>query len=408
MSLQRLRRIVRSSLRVDIDSSQPTIDRVRRKVNARTVELQAKGKAPVPTKTPALVASLAGTPSIVIRPVDLLRKIGDLTTPSNVNMASLSASWATRRYFWAIAEPTGQNPTFRLSDDARAMDFHQKTLLSDEFGIGFGGLVLERLFDTAVAIDVSGALQNPDEFQNVEQSGSAQPDYLMWNPSANRPYYVVECKGCQTSRSATMDQIRRGLEQVPSLVFGAGTRQVITMVVASHMQDAKTTVYVVDPPNVPSDEDDPGDKESTTERIGKNTWRINNPEEFGRIAESKKQAKLLNWAGQFTSASRLISRARRRDPANDAGPDLQLIRRQINDVNYYGRRMPFFPELGYPRLRIFAGVQEEVLESARRRAADVGQPEGHALVTRPPREAEIEDPKVSVGKDGTCLILDGI
>lgn len=122
--------IVGSSLRVYIDSSQPAIDRIRRKVNARAEELQAKNKAPVPTKTPALVASLAGTSSIVIRPVDLLRKIGDLTTPSNVNMASLSPSWATRRYFWAIAEPTGQDPTFRLSDDARAMDFHQKTLLS--------------------------------------------------------------------------------------------------------------------------------------------------------------------------------------------------------------------------------------------------------------------------------------
>lgn len=142
----------------------------------------------------------------------------------------------------------------------------------------------------------------------------------MWNPSTNQPYYVVECKGCQTSRDATMDQIRRGLEQVPSLVFGAGPRQVITIVVASHMHAAKTTVYVVDPPDVPSDEDDPGDNESTTERVGKNTWRIKNPEEFARIAESTMQAKLLNWAGQFTSASRLISRARKRDPANDAGP----------------------------------------------------------------------------------------
>ena len=89
-------------------------------------------------------------------------------------------------------------------------------------------------------------------------------------------------------------------------------------------------------------------------------------------------------------------------------PDLPLIRRQINDVNYYGRRMPFFPELGYPRLRIFAGVQEEVLESARRRAANVDLLEGHALVTRTLREAEIGDPKISVGRDGTCLILDGI
>ena len=117
------------------------------------------------------------------------------------------------------------------------MDFHQKTLLSDEFGIGFGGLLLERLFDAGHAIDISAALPNPGSVENVVQSGSAQPDYLMWGSALNSPYYVVECKGCQTSRDATMGQIRRGLEQVPSLIFGGGGRPVgITLVVASHMQ----------------------------------------------------------------------------------------------------------------------------------------------------------------------------
>jgi len=40
----------------------------------------------------------------------------------------LSASWATRKYFWAIADGNGAQQNFRLSQDARLLDFHQKTL----------------------------------------------------------------------------------------------------------------------------------------------------------------------------------------------------------------------------------------------------------------------------------------
>jgi hypothetical protein len=407
MSLQRLRRILDSTFTVLVDSSAATIQRVQKKIDARAGAFQAKNKTAPPTKTPTIVASLAGFPSVTIRPIDFLRKIGDLTTPSDVNMASLSASWATRRYFWAIAEPRGRTRRFRLSDDARAMDFHQKTLLSDEFGIGFGGLLMERLFNAGLAIDVSAALQNPGQFQNVVQSGSAQPDYLMWDPAPNTPYYVVECKGCQTSRDATMGQIRRGLEQVPSLILRAGGRPVVTLVVASHMQASKTTVYIIDPPDTPPDDTDPGERQPPNERIRKNTWRINNPEEFARTAQSTNAAKLLNWVGQFESASRLLARIRRTERRTEARPDLPLTRRRVADLYYYGRRLALFPELGYPRLRIFLGIHEDVLARARTSVGEAGHPTDIPLAnTILPHTTE--DPNVSVGKDGTCLLVEGV
>ena len=134
-------------------------------------------------------------------------------------MATLSASWATRRYFWAISDSPTAGRRFRLSPDVIDLDFHQKTLPSDEFGIGMAGLVLEQLFDAGSSVDVSAALKDANLYQDVRQSGTAQPDFLMWNPAPTMPYYVVECKGCQTSLAATTNQIRRGLEQVPSLVL---------------------------------------------------------------------------------------------------------------------------------------------------------------------------------------------
>lgn len=320
-------------------------------------------------------------------------------------MARLSASWATRRYFWAIAEPQGRTPRFRLSDDARAMDFHQKTLLSDEFGIGFGGLLLERLFNSGLAIDISEALQNPGQYQNVVQSGTAQPDYLMWDPAPNSPYYVVECKGCQTNRDAAMNQIRRGLEQVPSLVFGAGGRPTMSLVVASHMQASRTTVYIIDPPDTPPpDEEERGDREPISEQVRKNTWKINNSEQFARIARSTKEAKLLNSVGQFDSAARVLASIRRTRLHTETGVDLPLTRRRIGDIYYEGHHLPFLPELGNPRLHIFTGVQEDVLARAKTTAGEVDHGQGNMWV-----DTDVNrDPNVSIGADGTCLLVEGL
>jgi hypothetical protein len=404
MSIERLRRVLQGQFAVSIDSSPATIQRVQDQIAARLTEFNRKGRTPPPTKTPVGVAALAGVGQIDLRPIDLLRKIGDLTTPSGVNMARLSASWATRRYFWAIAEPRGQRPQLQLSEDARAMDFHQKTLLSDEFGIGLGGLVMERLFNAPNAIDVSAALQNSGQYQNVFQAGSAQPDYLMWSSTPNAPYYVVECKGCQTQRAAAMNQIRRGLEQVPSIVLGTGARRVETMVVASLMQPSRTTVYVVDPPEPPSEDDKQTKEEPTSESIGKNRWRVNNPEEFARISESTKQSKLLTWAGQFTTAARVLSNIRGENYREGAGVDAELSRRRISNVDYDGLSLPLFPELGQPTLRVFAGVQHDVLAMARTAVEDRGHPRRDADID----VGMVEDPTVSVGRDGSCLIVEGL
>jgi len=287
------------------------------------------------------------------------------------------------------------------------MDFHQKTLLSDEFGIGFGGLVLDRLFQADEAVDISAALQDPGSYQNVTQSGAAQPDYLMWNPLPNSPYYVVECKGCQTRRDATINQIRRGLEQVPTLVFGTGNRQVNTLVVATLMQLSGTTVYVIDPAEPPDDDKNREERRHNSfyERTGKNAWRINDPEEFANAARLAKQAKLLNWAGQFASATG-IARSRRATERPGDVPDLELMRRTIRGVAYRGRSVPLFPELGY-QLRVFTGVQEDILEIARSGRVGADQEEA-AQQMRPGAEEAGFEANTSIGRDGTCLVVEGL
>lgn len=143
MPLNRLRRILQNDCVVRLDSSDAIVQRVRDRIATRQVTFQNKGKQSPPSKPPASVPIVANTPRLTIRAIDLLRKIGELTTPSWANMATLSASWATRRYFWAIADRNRPGMPLRLNDDVRDLDFHQKTLLSDEFGMGMAGLVVE-------------------------------------------------------------------------------------------------------------------------------------------------------------------------------------------------------------------------------------------------------------------------
>jgi hypothetical protein len=99
----------------------------------------------------------------------------------------------------------------------------------------------------------------------------------MWSAQPGTPYFIVECKGSQTNLNTTLGQLRRGMEQVPSLVFGAGTRTVTTLVVATLMRKSGAIVYVLDPPEESDDS-----KESTSERVDKRTWRITDPERFAR------------------------------------------------------------------------------------------------------------------------------
>src|SRR6516162_6466315 len=123
MPLQRLRRVLEANYRVMVESSDGLLAKVNGQVAKRTQELQAKG-APLPVvKNATVLGALQGRRPWDIRAIDILHKIGFLTTPGWLNMARLSSSWATRRYFWAIGEPVGQQPKLRLSDDAKRIDF---------------------------------------------------------------------------------------------------------------------------------------------------------------------------------------------------------------------------------------------------------------------------------------------
>jgi hypothetical protein len=350
---------------------------------------------------------------MTFRAIDVLRKTGELTTPQWANMARLSSSWATRRYFWAIAATTASPGPFRINPECRDLDFHQKTLMSDEFGVGFAGLAMERLFNTNTWVDVSVALADRARYQGIRRNGRLQPDYLMWQNTPNAPYYVVECKGSQTQRSVSMDQIRRGLEQVPALRFGGQGRQVQRFVIATLLQTTNTTIFVIDP----EDDETPEERErriiaeqskATSEKLSENVYFIPDPERFEERATYARSAQILNWAGQYRSAAALEARVEIAPRARVTLEDRPIATREVGDLRFDGFRVPLFPELGVPGLNLYVGVEHEVLETAKRDQANARTVVGDRA-TRLIGLQEVNDTgRVSIGPSGTLLAIEGL
>lgn len=410
MAFARLRRVLESEYSVNLRSDQALVNRVLAKINRRAQEFVQKGEPAPPTKNPTVVASIQAQPRWTLRAISLLHKIGTLTTPAWLNLSQLSASWATRRYFWAIPDGAGGPQEFRLSEDARRLDFHQKTLLSDEFGIGMAGLVMEQLFNAPFFVDVSVALDDPAVYQNVRQAGEAQPDYLMWGEDPQSTYFVVECKGCQTTSSESMNQLRRGLEQVPSLVFGTGGRAVMTLVVATNLGEDRTTVFVLDPPgNDPDDTDAPSsnEREKVSKRTGERTWEIPNAAEFERRTQLSQESELLKWARLFNQALERDSELSHRG-SQVRLPDFEPQTRITDLGTYRGRSTPLFPELGHGSLSLFTGVEEELLARIVERSAAVRRVARAIQEQVTHQNLRETSPYRSLSRNGTCMIVEGI
>jgi hypothetical protein len=271
-----------------------------------------------------------------------------------------------------------------------------------------GGLLLERLLSAPFFVDISVALNDPLVYQDIRQVGRSQPDYLMWGTTDAFPYYVVECKGCQTNASTSDDQLRRGLEQVPAVVLAGGPRKIVSMVVATCIEPSGTTIFVLDPPEEDGNDDGrEAGQGQISERVNKRTWRITNFERFKERSWVANQSALLKWAGQFhTSSARdleLEAIPLKSDPLANA----PLETRKTPYGEFRGATWPLFPELGERPLILFTGVQEDFLAAIVDRS-----PKANEIAESFRESAEIDvsklDPNLSFGGDGTCMIVEGL
>ena len=186
-------------------------------------------------------------PSIEIefRLVEMLFSLGRIVTPRIGNLADLCSTWAILRYIWAFDSDLTSSKKLRLSDIAMDIDFHQKALMSDEIGVGIAVLITEKYFGGLDPIDIDVALRN-NIVPGLRKQYSTSPDYLFTTTSGEM--LVVECKGTRCDFDQTLKQLKRGTEQVPSLIFPSKYKP-LELVIATKLSRFSTNVYLIDPPD---------------------------------------------------------------------------------------------------------------------------------------------------------------
>lgn len=304
---------------VRVESSAALLRDVSAKQAARTAQLHARGQ--VSTAKPKLITYGPFEPErdVYIRPVDLLHALGKVTTPPMPNLVDICSWWAYYRYLWAFAPPH-VGVKLRLSREAKEIDFHQKGLLSDEMGVGMAAYLMATFCNAPQSLDVDVAIRR--RLLPVTTVHDVAPDYIFFD-AAQTTFFVVECKGTQTSRANAMKQLVRGCEQVPSLQFTDGTIAT-ALVVATHLSEDATNTYVLDPP--PDDHvgdgskvpDDPEQQDSSKPiEVAPNRWEVRDLAAFRRATQVGVQARLLAFAGDEEGAANklreilVIDRSRR-------------------------------------------------------------------------------------------------
>jgi len=374
-ALARLNSVLSSKLQFRVESSNSVVEAINK-------------KRKVGTKSAVLFKPLSGSELYPVRPIDLLRKLGTLTTPASGNMARLSASWATLRYCWAIEPNDGKNRLpLRLSRDARQLDFHQKTLLSDEFGIAFAGLLIERLLGTSEHAEVSAVLKGRNiKLPPASLTGRRQPDYVMWGPTT--PYYIVECKGTQSGKAQCVRQMASGLGQVQSLSFVGPRRAVVKLVVGTQLLAGGTKIFVVDPPD--------GDSKAR-HKGGAKPVVLENDETLETDLAATVDSRLLRWAGQFSLADELLTKVGVVTPPTERPPDRDLERRHFRNLDFVGAGSIAFPELGKASPRVFRGIRTDRYESIRQRSQ---------FERKGAKNLDETETTLSIGNDDTCLAIE--
>lgn len=133
---------------------------------------------------------------------DALLMLGQLTSPSGFSQASPNRYWTWLRYFSAVST----TPDLRITAPFVDLDPHQKTILSDDFGValttmwlysclgGFSEIVDGRRF----LLQFPSLVRRPRRKTPKVGIGKC-PDYVV-KDHANR-WHVLECKGTQTSKA---------------------------------------------------------------------------------------------------------------------------------------------------------------------------------------------------------------
>jgi len=150
-----------------------------------------------------------------------LLHLGIMTIPIDAPEASLSAYWAHIRYLTA-PEPSMQR--LALSRSWCRIDPHQKTILSDDWGMGISTYWLQETLGLTDFCDgyyfmnrLRGRGVARYQSRRTRLGPSKSPDFVALDRQGR--YHIIECKGTQSGARYLEGQIGDGFAQKRSLIF---------------------------------------------------------------------------------------------------------------------------------------------------------------------------------------------
>ena len=188
----------------------------------------------------------------------MLLELGYLTTPPQSSGASLSEYWAWVRYFCAISN----EPDLRLTNEFAELDPHQKTILSDDFGMAvpiywlLHTLRLGPITDGRYFIDRLAPLVGATTERPARRGPRKSPDFVAQDHRGR--WHVIECKGTQSGLDYRNRQLgnpqsptQGAVSQKRSVTFptsSAGQRLACGLFIAFEDGEESSDLRIIDPP----------------------------------------------------------------------------------------------------------------------------------------------------------------
>jgi len=174
------------------------------------------GRQPPPT-----LLALSGSRNVDMR--QAFAEINRRTAPPLSRGFTLAECWAWFRYFPALAD----RQDLRLREEWTDLDPHQKTILSDDFGVGITMLLLGEALDLTSVCQTGYFLSQVQAGEAyLKRSGrrgpSKSPDFVALDRAGS--YHVIECKGTQSDRATLRNQLSGGIAQKQNIVLAKLTR----------------------------------------------------------------------------------------------------------------------------------------------------------------------------------------
>ena len=188
----------------------------------------------------------------------MLLALGYLTTPPQSAGASLSEYWAWVRYFCAISD----EPDLRLTNEFSELDPHQKTILSDDFGMAvpicwlLHTLRLGPITDGRYFIDRLAPLAGATTERPARRGPRKSPDFVARDNRGR--WHVIECKGTQSGLNYRNGQLgnpqsptQGAVSQKRTITFPAGStgqRLACGLFIAFEDGEEPSDLRIIDPP----------------------------------------------------------------------------------------------------------------------------------------------------------------